>query len=282
MEQAKKSEEADALPGEGKRSNKRGFFWFVAKGETLQGPFSTVELTKLIQDDKISLKFFAWKDGFKEWRPIYGIEEFSSLQKGNEKGLNYPVLPTPGHATTPAIRKEQTPYQVPVYKVRFARSRFSDLRKSEILGIFFITLLFSFALLEFAFRTFEQQWEQVWGKRISGSLYRLGFEETAVPMELVQPLLSAPGLKYQDENWMAVQMESNIDRQHPGMLDDFEIKLYMPPEFIVDNLDWDKSHAYTRRLKVQGFLNLKNPHSIEVEVPGLPFEPHNSKRILAE
>ena len=281
MEQAKKKETEEVVQ-EVKpeiKSTSQGFFWFIAQGTLLKGPYSTNELKKLIDKKEISEKFFAWRDGYKEWRPLYGVDELN-LEK--EVEVSYPTVPVPGQspAANMSLQKKINQRQMPVFKVRFTRSRWSDLRKSEFFGIFLISISFTLCFLYLAFQAFEKEWSQVWGKRSSEMLYSVGNVPDSLPTYMYDPLLSAPGLKTQEEHWVPVQVESGMDHYHPNKLAGMRIETHLPPE-ANQNLNWDKSNTYTRRMRVQGYMNLKALEPvIEIDQPGLPFEPVTSKRLL--
>ncbi len=283
VEQAKKTEQPIAAAVE--NTSARGFFWFVAQGSLLKGPYSTTELKKLIDQKEIGEKFFAWRDGYREWRPLYGIEEFK-LEKNTE--AFYPSVPVPGvHVPAPLssdtseTSHHHSQKNMAVYKVRFSRSRWSDLKKSEIFGFFLISLSFTFAVLYLSFTTFEKEWQQVWGRRSSAMLYSVGSNFEALPLYMIDPLLSAPGLEHQAEHWIAVEQEANMDRYDPAKVAGIIFDDGMPMAS-KENLAWDKSNTYSRRILVRGALNIVAPTAekvIRVETQGLPYEPVFSPRL---
>lgn len=250
------------------------FFWFVAKGNLLKGPYSTHELKSLIQSSEIPPKYFAWRDGFKEWRPIYGIHELASDSIREPEPLIYPLIPTPGSKT---IIDKPLVDKAPMYKVRFSTSRFAQLDKREIFGAFLFTLLFSLAIIFYSFHSFEEQWHRYWGKKVGGSLLQMGKENNALPLALVQPLLSAPGLQYQKEHWVPVQVEEGV-AHNPAYIHQMKIQSPLPLENYIQSLSWDKTHTYARQVRVEGMLNLKDPGKIFVEHLGLPYESVLSQR----
>jgi hypothetical protein len=251
------------------------FFWFVAKGNLLKGPYSTQELRNLIQSSEIPSKYFVWRDGFKEWRPIYGIHELVSDSVKEPEQLIYPLLPTPGSKSG----SESKPVldKAPMYKVRFSTSRFAQLDKREIFGAFLFTLLFSLVLIFYSFHSFEEQWHRFWGKKISGSLLQMGHQKEVLPLALIQPLLSAPGLKYQEEHWISVEIEEGV-AHNPAYIHQLKIHSPLPLEDHIESLSWDKTHTYARQVRVEGLLNLKDPGKIFVEHLGLPYESILSER----
>lgn len=280
MEQAKKE---NALLPEGQEASHeitqssvaatpKSFFWFVAHGSLLKGPYSTTELKRLADKKEVSEKSYVWRDGYREWRPFFGVEEFMG-GKESSKSHEYPSVPVPGMRLTPP----SLPVKAPVYTVRFAQSRWSEFKKTEVLGFFLVSLAFTYAVLFMVGHYFEFEWDRVWGRRMSGTLYTLGKVETALPTYMMNPLLSAPGLAHVEEEWVPVELEGDINRQEALQIGAYKIETEMPPQ-VMQNLNWDKSFTYTRRVKVQGMLDLKNPTTIHVESPGLPFEPLLSKR----
>lgn len=289
MEQAKKQDaaaSADTASVESADLNAakaaRGFFWFVAQGSLLKGPYSTTELKKLVDKKEISEKFFAWRDGYHEWRPIYGIEDFK-LDKTED--LNYPSVPVPGvyspSATSLPNKEVSAPNKVPIYKVRFNRSRWSDLKKTEVVFLFSTSLVFTLAIVTMAFHFFEKEWDVVWGKRASSILYTVGQAPDALPSYLLGPLQSAPGLQHQEEHFVALEAEADMDRFDPMKFAGHTLESQIPAGTF-ENLKWDKSHTYIRRMKVQGYVDLKNPAILHVEMPGSPFEPLLSPRNLSK
>jgi len=260
----------------------RGFFWFVAQGSLLKGPYSTTELKKLVDKKEISEKFFAWRDGYHEWRPIYGIEDFK-VDKAED--LVYPSVPVPG-MHTPAVnplpaKEVHDPHKVPIYKVRFNRSRWSDLKKTEVVLLFLTSLVFTLSIVSMAFRYFEKEWDVVWGKRVSSILYNVGQAPDALPSYLLGPLQSAPGLQHQEQHFVALEAEGDINRFDPMKFEGHTLESEIPAANF-ENLNWDKSHTYIRRMKVQGYVDLKNPAVLHVEMPGSPFEPLLSPRNLSK
>ncbi len=284
MEQAKKQDAAASVESAELNTSKtaRGFFWFVAQGSLLKGPYSTTELKKLVDKKEISEKFFAWRDGYHEWRPIYGIEDFK-IDKAED--LVYPSVPVPGVHTPSVnplpIKEAHAPNKVPIYKVRFNRSRWSDLKKTEVVFLFLSSLVFTLAILIMAFHVFEKEWDAVWGKRASSILYSVGQAPEALPTYLLGPLQSAPGLKHQDQHFIAIETESDMDRIDPLKFAGHTIESQIPTSAF-ENLKWDKSNTYIRRMKVQGYVDLKNPVPLHVEMPGSPFEPLLSPRNLSK
>lgn len=280
MEQPKKEELAlSATSDLVLEKTPRSFFWFVAQGAVLKGPYSTHELKSLVEKKELSEKLFAWRDGYHEWRPLYGIEEFKTERV---EDLSYPSVPVPGaHAPVllPQYSDPRHPNKVPVYKVRYGKARWSDLKKTEVAVLFSISLVFTLMMLSLAFYVFEQEWQTVWGKRVSGMLYTVGQSTTPpLPSYLVEPIQSAPGLKHQEEHYVAVEIESDIGRYKSEQFAGHTLQSNLPKEAL-QNLDWDKSNTYTRRMRVQGVIDLKNPALLHVENPGLPFEPLLSRRL---
>ncbi len=252
------------------------FFWFIAKGNLLKGPYSTHELKRLIESSEIPSKYYAWRDGFKEWRPIYGIHELLTDSIKETDTLVYPLVPTPGSK----VKSEKNVVdKAPLYKVRFSTSRFAQLDKKEIFGAFVFTLLFSLSILFYSFHSFSDQWGRIWGKKLSGSLLQIGKQEEALPLALIQPLLTAPGLKYQDEHWVPVQVEESVV-QNPAYIHQMKIESPLPLKDHIRSLSWDKTHTYARQVRVEGLVNLKDPGKIYIEQTGLPYESSLSKRRL--
>ena len=249
----------------------RGFFWFVASGEILKGPYSTTELKKLIAQEQIPIQYFAWRDGFSEWRPLYGIAEFAP-EKPEKKDPSYPRIPTPGKQRAPQNLQEKKAGEAPVYRVKFHASRMAGLRKSEVLGIFIITLIFSYAVLEFAVRRFEKQWDQRWGQKVSGFLQNVGTQPDALPIEFYSSLLSAPGLQYEDEDWVPVSYEGAIARETSAHVGSFNVISSLPVDKLIENAAWDGTRVYERRARIEGLVNLKQNLEIRVELPGQPFK----------
>jgi hypothetical protein len=250
-------------------SNSSGaFFWFVAKGNLLKGPYSTHELKGLIESSEIPSKYYAWRDGFKEWRPIYGIHELVTDSIKEPESLVYPLVPTPG---SKIISDKPIVDKVPLYKVRFSTSRFAQLDKKEIFGVFLFTLLFSLSLVFYSFHSFNEQWERLWGKKISGSLLQIGKQEEALPIAFIQPILSAPGLQYQKEHWISVQVEESVGH-NPGYIQHMKIQSPLPLKDQIQELSWDKTHTYARQVRVEGMVNLKDPGKIYIEHRGLPYK----------
>ncbi len=252
------------------------FFWFVAKGNLLKGPYSTHELKGLIESSEIPSKYYAWRDGFKEWRPIYGIHELLTDSIKETDTLVYPLVPTPGSKVT---REKPLVDKAPLYKVRFSTSRFAQLDKKEIFGVFLFTLLFSLSILFYSFHSFSDQWSRILGKKLSGSLLQIGKQEQPLPLAFIQPLLTAPGLKYQDEHWVPVQVEESV-AHNPAYIHQMKIESPLPLNDHIRSLSWDKTHTYARQVRVEGLVNLKDPGKIYIEQRGLPYESSLSKRRL--
>ena len=255
-------------------SSGEAFFWFVAKGSLLKGPYSTHELKGLIESSEIPSKYYAWRDGFKEWRPIYGIHELVTDSIKEPETLVYPLVPTPG--SKPSSEKPIFD-KAPLYRVRFSTSRFAQLDKKEIFGAFLFTLIFSLSLIFYSFHSFNEQWERLWGKRISGSFLQIGKQEEALPIALIQPILSAPGLQYQKEHWISVQVEESVSH-NPAYIHQMKIQSPLPLKEYIRSMSWDKTHTYARQVRVEGMVNLKDPGKIYIEHRGLPYESVLSKR----
>jgi len=260
-------------------SSSSGFFWFVAKGNLLKGPYSTHELKGLVESSEIPSKYYAWRDGFKEWRPIYGIHELASDSFKEPETLSYPLSPLPGAKNSALPTSQPVSDKAPLYKVRFSTSRFAQLDKREIFGAFLFTLIFSLVLVVYSFQSFENQWQRYWGKKVSGSFLQMGKQEEALTLDLIQPLLTAPGLQYQEEHWVPVQMEESIVA-NPAFIRQMKIESDLPLKDYIQSLSWDKTHTFIRRVKLEGLLNLKDTSKIYVELRGLPYEPLLSKRRL--
>lgn len=284
MEQAKKSPNASAQSNaetsaveKPVEKSGRGYFWFVAHGALLKGPYSTTELQKLINKKEVSEKFFAWRDGYREWRPLYGIEEFKSEKQGED--LGYPSVPVPGAPVAFTASSEHlVTKHVPVYKVRFNRSRWSDLKKTEVVFLFLASLVFTMAILTLAFNVFENEWNKVWGRRASGILYTVGNVKESLPFYLIAPIQSAPGLQHQETHYIALDMEADMNRKDTSEFAGFKIKSESSKE-TYENMAWDKSNTYSRRMRVQGYIDLKNPAMIHIANPGSAFEPVQSTRL---
>jgi hypothetical protein len=236
-------------------------------------------LKGLIGSSEIPSKYYAWRDGFKEWRPIYGIHELASDSFKEPETLSYPLSPLPGAKNSTLPTSQPVSDKAPLYKVRFSTSRFAQLDKKEIFGAFLFTLIFSLILVFYSFQSFESQWQRYWGKKVSGSLLQMGKQEEALPLDLIQPLLTAPGLKYQDEHWVPVQVEESV-AHNPAYIHQMKIESPLPLNDHIRSLSWDKTHTYARQVRVEGLVNLKDPGKIYIEQRGLPYESSLSKRRL--
>lgn len=277
MGHAKPSEVDSTAASSVKTKESKGFFWFVAHGEVIQGPYSTSELKKLVDNKKIPTQHYVWRDGFKEWRPLYGVEEFSRIKENDD--LVYPTIAVPGNSVATLQQEKIEVKTVPIYKVRFNRSRWSDLKLSEIAFIFTATLAFTLGIITLSFNDFEKEWSQVWGKRVSAIPYVLGeANQEAIPLYMLDPLRSAPGLKHQENHFVITNFESDMNRGDPRQLNNMNVVSQMPREHF-ENLDWDKSHTYTRRVLATGIVDLKNPSDFHVEFPLSAYEPLLSNRL---
>jgi len=62
--------------------------WFIRKDKKNTGPFSTLEITRMLESGQIDINDYAWKKGLKNWLPLKDTGEFlleTSSQKENKE-----------------------------------------------------------------------------------------------------------------------------------------------------------------------------------------------------
>jgi hypothetical protein len=75
--------------------NRRGnTFWFVAKEKLLTGPFTFEQLLEELASGHLDPGDYCWRQGFQEWRPLCGVEDFGFQAKPYVVRA-YPVVPLP-------------------------------------------------------------------------------------------------------------------------------------------------------------------------------------------
>lgn len=262
------------------------YLWFVARGYVLKGPYSTRELVSKVAEEEISERVFAWRDSYKEWRPLYAIDELKDeLKKASpSKKINseeelflYPTVPIPGATQLLADQPKDKPSlrDKKVVRVRFNNSRLNSLKKSEVISVFLFALCFSYLILVYGFNKFYDRFMNLWGAKHSGELYTVGYfapgkEDEAFSEEMLKPLLSAPGLQAQDSHWVAVELESVMDKRDPATFSGHSLEIPIPKNEFLENMEWDKEKIYKRQMRVRGYIDLKNPQNIVVDLEGMP------------
>lgn len=294
MGQAKRLSEDAHLESSKRNSQaakKEEHLWFVARGYVLKGPYSTAELVKKINEEEISEKLFAWRDSYKEWRPLYSIDELKAeLEKADNKKeasklvelFLYPTVPIPGSPVAVAEPTEGQATKKPlrdskVIKVRFSNSKFASLKKSEAVSVFLFTLCFAYLIVLYSFDKFYDRFSTLWGARHSGELYQVGNfsdeeDKNTVPTSWWNPLLSAPGIRSDESHWVSAEVEGIMQRKDPSAFAGRHLEVPIPQSEYLENMNWDKEGIYQRQMKVQGFVDLKNPQRFVVELEGMPFK----------
>lgn len=85
-------------------TQKKAAKWFVAKDQSVAGPFSSEQVLKRIIEGKTEVGDYCWKQGFSEWRPLSSVTE---LHPSGKPCLvkAYPKAPLPTVAPRKLRRK---------------------------------------------------------------------------------------------------------------------------------------------------------------------------------
>ena len=65
--------------------------WFLFQNESQSGPYSEIELKRLIQTGQVLADSFVWQESFADWKALAQVPEFS---KGIQKNIAEPIKPS--------------------------------------------------------------------------------------------------------------------------------------------------------------------------------------------
>jgi hypothetical protein len=173
--------------------------WFVARGATLMGPFSTEQLEGRVKSRELSFLDYCWRQGFREWRPIGSIDDFD--RRGRLRSLpDYPNVEVPAGPTPLKLQlvdsKQNATPNRKSFEITLARGR----RHSITIYEWGAAAIFSIVLAYFAAVFSVQNFASEVDQKILLSFEAGAFEAVgqtnadAVSTDFVGPLLSAPGL----------------------------------------------------------------------------------------
>jgi len=175
----------------------RESFWFVARGETLKGPYTIDQLKAAMRKHDVSVNDFCWRQGFREWRPI------SVTEAGSDGTMpSFPSITHPGQtgaAAAEAITDQKKPKHI---KVSFSKiPRYSITIYEWALAILFACAL-SYTATHYALREVQDSVARQLDVRQMDKTVRVGSPKDAhVPnVRAWDPVLSAPNLKMLQES----------------------------------------------------------------------------------
>ena len=83
--------------------------WFVRKDKKNTGPFSTLEVTKMLESGEIDLNDYTWKKGLKNWITLKDTGDFLLESTATKESVEQKKVLTPKPKTTPALEMIRPP-----------------------------------------------------------------------------------------------------------------------------------------------------------------------------
>jgi hypothetical protein len=205
--------------------------WFIARGETLMGPFTANQIADKVSSREFSALDYCWRQGFSEWRPVNSVEEFD--RRGKIKTLSpYPTVEIPGalnpkqfgtpnsanfNSAKTTLTKKVSHQKKDKIEITFAKVRRGPLSIYEWAGALVFCLLFSYLSVDFALNEVEKnlmsrfQFIRMGAMKSDGFIPNEGSPSGKVtPLWMWDPLLSAPGIK-------EVNQLENLRSKDPGI-----------------------------------------------------------------
>jgi GYF domain 2 len=114
--------------------------WYVRKNKKNAGPFSTLDVTKMLESGQIDLNDYSWKKGLKSWITLKETGEFMLEATATKEKIEQQKEETPKPKTTSALEMIRPPDEQNYIKPKKKR-----LMPELILGL----ILFCVGILEF-------------------------------------------------------------------------------------------------------------------------------------
>jgi len=173
--------------------------WFVARGDVMRGPYTTEQVNAGLKTKEIHFTDFCWKQGYKEWRPVWAVTDFE--RRGQLRRLPvYPSMPIPVpvqdekstaasavKAKSAAVRQEKN------IKISFAKSPRQAISMYEWALAIILGIGLSYFCTQFALNEVQQGVLAKLQVSLLGRSQSVGHSKHAVRPEVWSPLFSAPG-----------------------------------------------------------------------------------------
>lgn len=197
-------------------ARKKTASWFVARAESVSGPFTAEQLHQRVDQGKIDLGDYCWKQGFAEWRPLCSVADLD-LSSRPCLVSPYPSVSVPTVAPRKlrskravsaqmdsASRKrkgnpwEQEPRQKPV-TVRLQKQSSRAVSHWERFGMILFAFAMAWLSAVVALNEAQDGFEYLYDQTLVGEEQDVHGNQFASKehwkWEWAQPLMSAPGLK---------------------------------------------------------------------------------------
>ena len=83
--------------------------WFVRKNKKNSGPFSIMEITKMLEEGEIDLNDYAWKKGVKNWLTLKETGEFLLETNTEKENIEHKNSTAPKPKTKPSLEMIRPP-----------------------------------------------------------------------------------------------------------------------------------------------------------------------------
>lgn len=213
-------------------TRKKTAYWFVARGQSVSGPYTSDQLHDRISQGKTDLGDYCWKQGFSEWRPLSSVAQ---LELSSRPCLvsPYPSAPLPTVAPRKLRRKrvlqtqsgavkrplkgnpwEQDQRQKPV-TVRLQKQNSRAVNHWERVGMVLFAFAMAWLATVVALKQTQEGFEYLWDQTLVGQEQIVHAQEIESTdhwkWQWVGPLMSAPGLNNLADDY-AIQFEARVLR----------------------------------------------------------------------
>lgn len=268
-----------------KISHQPSVVWFVARGATLKGPFSSEQLEDKISKKEVTYFDYCWRHGFSEWRPISSLDEFDRRESAH-RVPSYPSVEVPfaGRAesrSVSSIEAHRQPEASRKVHIHFAKGRRQSITAYEWAAAILFSVFLSYFAANFAMNEIRNRFLSrvaVWQADRSDNF---GIAKGATPPSFWTPLFSAPGLAevvhlpaMNSESVVGVlpvriQGHPSVSPQGKLMVAGYEIQSPSPLN------RWNAEEngvdpVYSRRMELQGYLSPSRGGIIFVRPVGDP------------
>lgn len=262
---------------------RREVLWFIARGPMMKGPFSQNTIQEMLRKKEVSIWDYCWSQGFKEWRPLFLVEDFDRRNR-LQRLSPYPTVEPPASKVA-FERRFRSQNKSAVAVVRKTSRTSISLYEWGIAALLSLALGFFFSSI--ALEEVENQFAAKMALSRLGEYQQLGINPIAdgqnlsVSIGFMDPILSAPGAVETPKDFLPVYTEDSLSMGEKGW--NFEhLKLQSPWE---QDFDSPQSHlpkddVYRVRLKAYGHLVVQPKQlAIEPYYPGAPAATSESSRL---
>ncbi len=254
--------------------------WFVARGSSLKGPYTSRQLEEKIQKKEIGFFDYCWKHGFSEWRLVSSLDEFDR----RESAHRVPAYPS---VEVPCVSKNEGRALRPVadpakrIEIQFSKGRRQSMTAYEWAAALLFAVFLSYFAADFALEEVRSRFLSQVAVWELGHSRSFGEAPRAVVPQVWEPLFSAPGFsdvvkvpnhpEKDSYGYMPVKIAGHPRRLPGNRIEVAGWEIVSPSPLRL----WDAAQAnvdpvYSQRVELQGYLSPRRGSMIFVKEAGDP------------